>query len=374
MNGVNYSTPSMVARERRERVRALCRSKRWDALLVYGNVWRCDYLRYVSDFPILEGHGFALLEAEGSLRLFLESPVEAERASVEAEDCEIVCEPQILTAVAADLASRTGRRLAAVPVSLMPYGVSEAASGRLEDAADAFDVLLMHKSELEINAVRRAAQIADAGYEVFRGAARVGRKEYEVVAAVEEFFRSKGCPDNFMIIGSGGREVFGMHPPGERRLEAGDLVTTELTPCVDGYYAQICRTLVIGQPTAQQSAAFDVYVQSMEAGLAAVRAGVAASEVARSENDIFRARGLGEYTTNKYTRVRGHGVGLYVDSRPALLENVGTQLVEGMTIIVHPNTYHPDAGYIVLGDTVVVHRDGAQVLTKTPRSLFSVPA
>jgi Xaa-Pro aminopeptidase len=45
-----------------------------------------------------------------------------------------------------------------------------------------------------------------------------------------------------------------------------------------------------------------------------------------------------------------------------------------MTMIVHPNTYHPAVGYMVLGDAVIVTREGADVLTQTPRALFSVPA
>ena len=366
--------PDSLALERQDKLRRLCLEQRWDALLVYGNAWRCDYLRYLCDFPILEGHGFALLREDGAPRLYLESPMEAERASVEAPGCEIVCQPGIVRALAADLGRSPARRLAAAPLRLMPHGVMEAAGGCVEDAGEAFDQLLMRKSELEIDAVRRAARMADAGYEVFRQAARVGRAEYELTAEVEAFFRAQGCPDNFMIIGSGGSDVRGMHPPGERRLRAGDLVTTELTPCIDGYYAQICRTLVIGPASAAQNAAFDVYLQAMEAGLAAVRPGVTAAEVARRENDVFRARGLGDYTTNKYTRVRGHGLGLYVDSRPALLEDVDTPLEAGMTIIVHPNTYHPEAGYIVLGDSAIVRPGGAEVLTATARTLFSVPA
>ena len=34
-----------------------------------------------------------------------------------------------------------------------------------------------------------------------------------------------------------------------------------------------------------------------------------------------------------------------------------------MTLIVHPNTYHPEAGYMVLGDAVVVTETGAEVLS-----------
>jgi hypothetical protein len=41
---------------------------------------------------------------------------------------------------------------------------------------------------------------------------------------------------------------------------------------------------------------------------------------------------------------------------------------------VHPNTYHPEVGYMVLGDAVVVTESGAEVLTRTVRELFEVPA
>jgi Xaa-Pro aminopeptidase len=112
----------------------------------------------------------------------------------------------------------------------------------------------------------------------------------------------------------------------------------------------------------------------LEAGIAAVRPGVTAADVARAENDVFRKYGLGDYTTSKWTRVRGHGIGLFCDSKPHLLEDVNTELVPGMALIVHPNTYHPDAGYIVLGDAVVVTDSGVEVLCGTPRDLFEAAA
>jgi len=74
---------------------------------------------------------------------------------------------------------------------------------------------------------------------------------------------------------------------------------------------------------------------------------------------VFRRYGLGEYVTKRYTRVRGHGLGLFVDTRPHILEDVETPIEENMTIVVHPNTYHPEVGYLVLGDAVIVTADGA---------------
>ncbi|MDB5405224.1 MAG: yqhT, partial [Rhodospirillales bacterium] len=73
------------------------------------------------------------------------------------------------------------------------------------------------------------------------------------------------------------------------------------------------------------------------------------------------------------TRVRGHGLGLSCDAKPSILEDVHTVLEEGMTIIVHPNTYNPEAGYVVLGDSVIVTATGAEVLNTTPRELFETP-
>ena len=87
---------------------------------------------------------------------------------------------------------------------------------------------------------------------------------------------------------------------------------------------------------------------------------------------MFRKHGMGQYTTSEYTRVRGHGMGLFADTKPHLLENVTTRIDAGMTLIVHPNTYHPVVGYIVLGDALVVTKDGCEVLTGAPRELFSV--
>ncbi len=88
---------------------------------------------------------------------------------------------------------------------------------------------------------------------------------------------------------------------------------------------------------------------------------------------MFRRHGLGEYTTSEYTRVRGHGVGLFVDSKPHILEDVDVALPAGATVTVHPNTYHPEVGYMVLGGTAVVTEDGFENLISTPRELISVP-
>ena len=344
-----------------------------DLLIVYGNAWQNDYLRYVADYGILEGEGVAAIRRDGSVTLYLDHPLEAERAEVEAPHLEIVYAPDTLAEAEKHLERAGNMSIGAGPQRLLPHRLSKRVKDlRIADATALIDKLLMVKLDEEVAAIKAAAGIADEGYEVFVKAARVGRADYELIAEVENFYRAKRVDDNFMIIGVGGVEVRGMAPPSGKRIKPGDLVTTELTPCINGYYVQICRTLVMGEPNADQQGAFDVYHEAMVAGIAVVKPGVTASDIARAENDVFRKYGLGDYVTNKYTRVRGHGLGLFVDTKPHILEDVQTVIEQGMTMIVHPNTYHPKAGYMVLGDSLIVTADGADVLTATPRELIRV--
>jgi len=365
----------MLAQERQKRLAAAMGEAGIDIVVLYGNAWQGDYLRYGADFGILEGHGIALVAADGSVELFLDSATDAERAELEAPAVTVRLAPDIARAVGARLDRAANARIAAAPRRFLPRWLADATrSFKLEDATALLDKLLMHKSAGEIAAVRRAAEIADEAYVEFLRVVRPGRRQFEIVADLEAHLRRRGCPDNFMIIGSGGKDVLGMTPPSERRIAVGDLVTTELTPAVDGYFAQICRTLVVGKASEAQRRAFGVFVEALEAGIAAVRPGARAADVAKAENDVFRKHGLGEYTTSQWTRVRGHGMGMFADSKPHILEDVNTVLEPGMALIVHPNTYHPDVGYIVLGDALVVTDTGAEVLCRTPRQLFEVAA
>jgi Xaa-Pro aminopeptidase len=342
-----------------------------DAVVLYGNAWQNDYLRYAADFGILEGEGIAIVRRDGEVTLYLDDASEAERAAVECPSLDSVAVSDVVQEVGQAITRLGNSKIAAGPRRHLPYGLSQHwKNGGMTDATAMLDKLLMLKAEEEVDAIRRAAHLADEGYAVFRKAAEIGKADYALIAESEAFFRANNVDDNFMIIGVGGPEVRGMTPPVGKRLKKGDLVTTELTPCVDGYYVQICRTLVVGEPSDAQHKAFGVYLEAMVAGIDAVKPGITAADIAKAENDVFRRHGLGDYVTSEYTRVRGHGLGLFPDSKPHILEDVTTPIVENMALIVHPNTYHPEVGYIVLGDSIIVGAEGAEVLTTTPRELF----
>jgi Xaa-Pro aminopeptidase len=217
--------------------------------------------------------------------------------------------------------------------------------------------------------MRQVDAAVGAGWQAFVDVLEPGLPEYAIVAAVEEAIKAHGAEDNFMLIASGKDEVRGMTAPSPRVLEAGDMVRTELTPQLDGYWLQICRSATVGQASDAQKRSFDLFNDAVNAGVAAVRPGVTAHDVAKAQNDVFRARGYGEYCTSNYTRVRGHGHGLHLDETP-IIEGNETELPENAVFIIHPNTYTPIAGYHVLGDPVRVTPNGAEILVATERKLF----
>jgi Xaa-Pro dipeptidase len=363
----------MIAGQRIKRLTDAMGESGLDAMLIYGNAWQGDYLRYATDFGILEGQALAIVRGDGHITLYVDSPLEADRAALDCPGIEVVLAPDLTGEVDAALDRMRNQSMGAAPQRLLPRRIAlRAGELKITDETGFVDRLLMRKLDEEIDAIRRAARLADEGYKVFMKAVRPGRADYELVAEAEAFFRANGVDDNFQIIGVGGVEVKGMAPPSGKRLKRGDMVTTELTPCVDGYYAQICRTLVVGEANAEQKAAHALWREAMEAGIATVRPGITAADIAKAENDVFRKHGMGQYTTSEFTRVRGHGMGLFADSKPHILEDVTTRIEAGMALIVHPNTYHPLVGYMVLGDGVAVTATGCEVLTGTPRELFSI--
>jgi len=333
----------------------------WDLLLLYGHTWRKDYFRCLVNFNFSGPHAVAVLDRSGVVKVIVSDPWDAEALE------GATFAPDFAAALP------TGGSIAIAGLEIMPQAFLPLPNRDSNGAATAtylVEELRRVKTADELARIRQAAELSDRGYQHFAQVAEVGMTEYELVAEVEAFLKSNGAEDNFMLIASGGTEVVGMKPPTERKLQPGDSVTTELTPQIDGYWAQICRTLVIGEPSAKQLEAFAIFAEARQAAEDLLKPGVNIADVARVQNDVFRKFGYGEYTGPKYTRVRGHNLGLHPDENPYVLEDVNYIVKEGMVVIAHPNTYLPLSGYMVFGDTLLVTANGCTSLNTTERKLF----
>ena len=65
--------------------------------------------------------------------------------------------------------------------------------------------------------------------------------------------------------------------------------------------------------------------------------------------------------------MRGHALGLGTGQKPSILEDVDMVLEPDMTLIVHPNTYHPETGYLVHGEPMIT-LETSQELAETAES------
>jgi Xaa-Pro aminopeptidase len=352
-----------------------------DGILAYAPGWRREDLRYLADAQLRGSFALLYLPRDGQATAFtLPADRDAVAGAGWVQDVRGL-DPFGLGTVLDRLRSGGGSpdRLGISHAELLPVAVRRAlhdglgSAVALQSATGLMSAVRMVKSDEELARMRHCGKITDAGWEALVSALRPGATEYELVAHTEARLKAMGATDNFMLIASGGDEVRGMTPPSERRLERGDMVRTELTPQCDGYWTQICRSAVLGSVSDGQRESFELFHEAMEAGLTTLRAGVTAHDVAKAENDVFRARGFGEYCTAKFTRVRGHGHGAHLDEVP-IIEGQETVLEHHAVVIVHPNTYTPLAGYHVLGDPVVVTHDGWEPLLTTPRVLFEFDA
>src|SRR5215471_2296925 len=91
-----------------------------DVLVLYGNAWQNDYLRYAADFGILEGQALAIARRAGAVTLYLDSPLEADRATGECPGVEVVHAGDLIRAVDEALNVLRDRRIGGAPHRLLP--------------------------------------------------------------------------------------------------------------------------------------------------------------------------------------------------------------------------------------------------------------
>lgn len=363
----------MLNQNRLGQIRAMIEDHGWDALLLYGHSWRKEHFRSLVNLNFQGPHAVVGVSRSGDINILVSDPWDQEVART-ITDARITLEPEVSKGLTKAFLNAPSGLCAVAGLELMEAefvrAIQEGSGQDPISASGEMEELRRVKSADEIELLKKAAALADLGYQCFAETVEVGMKEYELVAEVEAFLKTHGAEDNFMLIASGGREVVGMKPPTEREFQRGDSVITELTPQVDGYYAQICRTLVLGTPSAEQKRSFSIFFEAQLAAQNLLKPGVKASDLARAQNDVFRKHGFGEYTGSQYTRVRGHCLGLYLDEDPYVLEDVHYAVKKDMVLIAHPNTYLPLAGYMVFGDTLLVTDDGCISLNGTERKLF----
>lgn len=240
----------------------------------------------------------------------------------------------------------------------------------IELADDIIEEIAREKTKKEMDIVRKTARIADMGFKAFLEHARVGIREYELAAEIEFAMRLAGADDNFILLGSG-KHNHAMHAPLDKRLSEGDIVLAEITPVCEGQFIQLCRTVVLGKPSPILIDKYNTLVHSLEEPLKHIKAGAPASLISIAMNRVISEAGYAKYCYPPYMRARGHGFGVGSIAPGAVIDDdTEANLEKQQVVVVHPNQYLPETGYLACGETVLVTSSGVERLSETETKLY----
>jgi len=243
----------------------------------------------------------------------------------------------------------------------------------VKDCTPILSELRMVKGTGEIELIQKAAKVAEAGMAAAVAALKQGITESQVAAEAEYAMRQAGAEGFWRsYVSSGPRTNIAHGLPTLRKLKDGDLVMIDLHPIVNGYSADICRTMSVGEPTAEQQAAYDLYLKAQQAAIAKVKAGVAITELEETLFGILKEAGHENHIFGPPI----HGVGIEFEEAPlppghAFFhgEKEPPPLEANMVISVGNCGLYTGPWGVRVEDTVVVGAKGPSLLTDYPRKL-----
>jgi Xaa-Pro aminopeptidase len=354
------------------RMRQGMREKKLQNLVVFDsgrhNFLRMNYVAYLTDFINVGPETIVVLPLEEMPVLFVSPEWDIARAREESWVPEVRPLKEVWDCLS-KLPGKTGLvGREGIHVDLHDH-IAKSLNQTPVNAKDVIEETARSKSAFELERMKKAAEIADAGVQALHEEARVGLKEFELAAIVEYRMRSLGAEDNFgMVVAN--RHNQALHPPTDRVVQPGDIIIGEITPCVGGLFVQICRTMVLGQPPPVVREKYAILKKAMGFGMDAAKTGAPASAVAAAINGTLCDAGYEKYCRPPFMRVRGHGLGCGSSAPGNLEDGNQTKLEEGMTFIIHPNQYLPETGYMTLGDTVVMTESKAEPMTRSSWDIF----
>lgn len=334
-------------------------------------VTRPENLRYLSGFT---GSNGALLIRRDASPVLCTDGRYVLQAMAEVSDLEILeasrVGPSLVELAASDGARRLG--FEAHHVTVEGLGLLEAAAaGRVElkTAGKLIETLRAVKDPAEVEALRRACAITDRAFEAVLGQLVAGITEREAEWALLSALRAAGAdgPSFPSIVAFGPDAAIPHHRPADRPLARGDLVKLDFGALIDGYHADMTRTVVFG-PAADWQRELHEEVRALQAELASV---VAPGVVPADLDAEMRTRIIA--TGRDVSHGLGHGVGLEIHEDPFLTErSPAPPLAAGMVVTIEPGIYLEGRGGVRIEDTILVTEAGGKSLTTSSRDLIEL--
>jgi Xaa-Pro aminopeptidase len=248
----------------------------------------------------------------------------------------------------------------------------------LPDAVDLnadYARLRLVKSAEEIDWIRRAAALTDAGVAALQAAARPGVDERALCAAIEAAYLPAGAVNHIHYLAATPMAAPEISVPAQypsaRPLAAGDALVCEVSAAFWEYPAQLLRTFAVAaEPAPLYAELHAVAEAAFDAIVARLRPGATAAELADAGRVIADAG-----FAIRDDLVHGF-VGAYLPPVIGARTAVPDFTFEaGMTVVVQPNVVTPDerAG-VQTGELLLVGEHGAERLHSFTRGLLATPA
>ncbi len=243
----------------------------------------------------------------------------------------------------------------------------------VKDCTHLLSELRIVKDKEEIRRIKAAAKVAVMGMKAAVASLKPGMTESQVASKAEYAMRRAGAEEFWRTyVSSGPRTNIAHGLPTLRKIEAGDLVMTDIHPIVNGYSADICRTVCVGKPSAEQQAAYDLYLRAQQATIVKVKPGVGMVELEQTLHEVIKEGGHGGHIFGPPI----HGVGIDFEESPlppghAFFhgEKEPPPLESNVVVAVGNCGLYTGPWGVRVEDTVVVTSKGPLILTDYPRTL-----
>lgn len=233
------------------------------------------------------------------------------------------------------------------------------------------------KTAAELRAIRRTAAIADIGLETFRDGLIDGARDIDLATEVERAIETRGI--GFQGASRVRAYAFVMSGPqtsqchldyefsSTRRMREGEWALMELAVVADGYWQDLSRVFVIGDPTDQQREIARVAEEAFLAAQAAAVPGATGAQVDDAARQVVESAGYGA----AFPHQTGHGVGVaFHEQYPLLKPGSEHVLEENHVIAIEPGVYIPGVGGVRNEDDLVVGASsGATSLQSVPHAV-----
>lgn len=218
------------------------------------------------------------------------------------------------------------------------------------------------KDKTELGHIRRAAEITNEGVRRAVEVIKLGIREYEVAAEIEYAMRKLGSQGVAFetIVASGPRSAFPHGGCTNKKIQKGELIVLDLGAKYEHYGADITRTLLIGKPSRKQAKIYEIVRKAQQIAFESLRGGVKVKDADGTARRIIEQAGYGECFVHRL----GHGIGLDTHEPPTLGSEAKDLLKVGNVVTVEPGVYIGGFGGVRIEDTVLIHKERAERLTK----------